>query len=129
MSHRPSAISSLSVGVDLVEVRRVEPDRRALRRAVRPARLHRARAGGLRDASGVAGGALGGQRGGGESAWGRGSARSATWTSRWCKTRRGCPHVHLHGRAAALAEALGLTRWARSILHDGGMAIAFVVAM
>ena len=40
-----------------------------------------------------------------------------------------CPHVHLHGRAAALAEALGLTRWALSISHDGGMAIAFVVAM
>jgi holo-[acyl-carrier protein] synthase len=39
-----------------------------------------------------------------------------------------CPHVHLHGRAAALAEALGLTHWALSISHDGGMAIAFVVA-
>ncbi len=39
-----------------------------------------------------------------------------------------CPHVHLHGRAAALAEARGLTRWALSISHDGGMAIAFVVA-
>jgi len=39
-----------------------------------------------------------------------------------------CPHVHLHGRAAALAEARGLTHWALSISHDGGMAIAFVVA-
>jgi holo-[acyl-carrier protein] synthase len=41
----------------------------------------------------------------------------------------GCPHVHLHGRAAALAEARGLARWALSIAHDGGMAIAFVVAI
>jgi hypothetical protein len=32
-------------------------------------------------------------------------------------------------RAARLAEALGLTRWALSISYDGGMAIAFVVAM
>jgi holo-[acyl-carrier protein] synthase len=41
----------------------------------------------------------------------------------------GCPHVLLHGRAAALAEARGLARWALSISHDGGMAIAFVVAV
>jgi len=40
----------------------------------------------------------------------------------------GCPAVILHGRAAALAAARGLTRWALSLAHDGGMALAFVVA-
>jgi holo-[acyl-carrier protein] synthase len=41
----------------------------------------------------------------------------------------GCPQVHLYGRAAGLAQARGLTCWALSLSHDGGMAIAFVVAM
>jgi holo-[acyl-carrier protein] synthase len=40
----------------------------------------------------------------------------------------GCPHVQVHGRAAELAARRGLTRWALSLAHDGGMAIAFVVA-
>lgn len=40
-----------------------------------------------------------------------------------------CPFVVLHERAAALAEARGLTRWAISLSHDGGMALAFVVAL
>jgi len=41
----------------------------------------------------------------------------------------GKPYVILHGRARALAEAQGLTEWAVSLSHDGGLAIAFVVAM
>jgi holo-[acyl-carrier protein] synthase len=41
----------------------------------------------------------------------------------------GCPHVHLHGQAAALAQARGLNCWAISLSHDGGMALAFVVAL
>ncbi len=41
----------------------------------------------------------------------------------------GRPYVILHGRARALAEAQGLTEWAVSLSHDGGIAIAFVVAM
>ena len=41
----------------------------------------------------------------------------------------GKPYVRLHGRAAGLAEAQGLTEWAVSLSHDGGLAIAFVVAM
>jgi holo-[acyl-carrier protein] synthase len=41
----------------------------------------------------------------------------------------GCPHVCLHGRAAELAQARGLNRWAISLSHDGGMALAFVVAL
>ena len=40
----------------------------------------------------------------------------------------GCPSVQLHGRAATLAAERGLTRWALSLAHDGGMALAFVVA-
>ena len=40
----------------------------------------------------------------------------------------GCPSVQLHGRAATLATERGLTRWALSLAHDGGMALAFVVA-
>jgi holo-[acyl-carrier protein] synthase len=41
----------------------------------------------------------------------------------------GKPYVVLHGRAATLAEAQGLTLWSISLSHDGGMAVAFVVAM
>ncbi|MFN2284866.1 MAG: holo-ACP synthase [Anaerolineae bacterium] len=41
----------------------------------------------------------------------------------------GKPYVILHGRAHALAQAQGLTEWAISLSHDGGIAIAFVVAM
>jgi holo-[acyl-carrier protein] synthase len=40
----------------------------------------------------------------------------------------GCPAVQLHGRAATLAAERGLARWALSLAHDGGMALAFVVA-
>ena len=40
----------------------------------------------------------------------------------------GCPAVILHGRAATLAVDRGLTRWALSLTHDGGLALAFVVA-
>jgi holo-[acyl-carrier protein] synthase len=40
----------------------------------------------------------------------------------------GKPYVVLHGHARALAETQGLTEWAVSLSHDGGLAIAFVVA-
>lgn len=43
--------------------------------------------------------------------------------------RSGKPYVTLHGRARTLADAQGLTEWAISLSHDGGFAIAFVVAM
>jgi len=42
--------------------------------------------------------------------------------------RSGKPYILLHGRAAALAREQGLSEWAISLSHDGGMAIAFVVA-
>lgn len=40
----------------------------------------------------------------------------------------GQPELRLHGCAASLAARLGLTRWALSLAHDGGLALAFVVA-
>jgi len=40
----------------------------------------------------------------------------------------GQPTVALHGRAKAIAESLGLTRWALSLSHSGEYAVAFVLA-
>ena len=40
----------------------------------------------------------------------------------------GQPELRLNGKALALAEARGLHSWAVSVAHDGGFAIAFVVA-
>ena len=39
------------------------------------------------------------------------------------------PALVLHGAAADRAEQLGLTQWALSMSHDGGLALAFVVAL
>lgn len=41
----------------------------------------------------------------------------------------GAPVLHLHGAAAALAAAQGLTVWSLSLSHDRERAIAFVVAV
>lgn len=43
--------------------------------------------------------------------------------------RSGQPYVVLHGRAKHLAAEMGLTTWSISLTHDGGVAIAFVVAI
>jgi len=40
----------------------------------------------------------------------------------------GEPGLHLHGRARQIAGALGLTEWAVSLSHSGGHALAMVVA-
>jgi holo-[acyl-carrier protein] synthase len=40
-----------------------------------------------------------------------------------------CPALRLHGAAAELAAARGLTQWSVSLAHDDGMAVAFVVAL
>jgi holo-[acyl-carrier protein] synthase len=42
--------------------------------------------------------------------------------------RRGKPLVYLHGRAQERAQELGLTEWAISLSHERAMAIAFVAA-
>jgi len=39
------------------------------------------------------------------------------------------PELRLHGRAAELARELGLSLWAISLTHDGGLALAFVTAL
>lgn len=38
------------------------------------------------------------------------------------------PVLALHGPTARLADALGIRRWHLSLAHDGGLALAFVVA-
>lgn len=42
---------------------------------------------------------------------------------------RGRPYVVLHGDAAKLAQAMGLTTWDISLSHTHDLAIAFVVAV
>ena len=42
---------------------------------------------------------------------------------------RGRPGLHLHGQAAALSTALGLTEWDISLSHDRTHATAVAVAM
>lgn len=38
------------------------------------------------------------------------------------------PRLALHGEAATIAARLGVTRWHLSLSHDGGMAVAYVIA-
>ncbi|MBB2909476.1 holo-[acyl-carrier protein] synthase [Streptosporangium becharense] len=40
----------------------------------------------------------------------------------------GRPELHLDGRAADVARELGVVRWHISLTHDGGVAIAYVIA-
>lgn len=51
----------------------------------------------------------------------------------WCEVEvhreeGGKPRLLLHGRAKARAEALGLSKWAVSLTHNRGSAVAVVVA-
>ncbi|MEU6407601.1 holo-ACP synthase [Microbispora sp. NPDC046933] len=41
---------------------------------------------------------------------------------------RGRPELRITGRAAEVARDLGVRRWHVSLSHDGGMAVAYVVA-
>ena len=41
----------------------------------------------------------------------------------------GKPHIHLHGRAALIAEDLGYTTWSVSLTHSQDMAAAVVVCL
>jgi holo-[acyl-carrier protein] synthase len=43
--------------------------------------------------------------------------------------RSGKPYLILHGQAQRLAEEQHLTEWSVSLTHDGGLALAFVVAL
>ena len=57
--------------------------------------------------------------------------RGVTWTDIEILSdpESGAPILHLHGDAATLAQAQGLTVWSLSLSHDRTHAIAFVVAM
>jgi holo-[acyl-carrier protein] synthase len=44
------------------------------------------------------------------------------------KDDNGRPAVRVTGRAAEVARELGVTRWHVSLSHDGGVAIAYVIA-
>ncbi len=46
-----------------------------------------------------------------------------------CRGASGEPVLHIYGKAQALADELGLTRWSLSLSHTRNQAIAFVVAM
>jgi holo-[acyl-carrier protein] synthase len=123
-----SAFCALAVGVDLVEVRRIaelmaDYGERFMRRVYTEHELTSCR--------------------------GRAASLAARWAAKEAAAKAlgtgigpvgftdievfmdeaGCPHLHLHGRAADLAAERGLSRWAVSLSHDGGMAIAFVVAV
>ncbi|MDO5494290.1 MAG: holo-ACP synthase [bacterium] len=52
---------------------------------------------------------------------------------RWhdCEVRtgeRGQPLLHVTGTVAAAAARLGIDRWHLSLSHDGGLAVAYVIA-
>jgi len=120
-------VNGLAVGADLVEIRRIaalleEHGDRFTGRVYTP--------GELADCAGRA-----------ESLAARWAAKEAvakalgtgigavTWQEiEVMRGESGCPAVALHGRAASLAAERGLTRWALSLAHDGGLALAFVVA-
>lgn len=58
---------------------------------------------------------------------------SATSEWRWRdvivhKAESGAPYLELTGQAAQRAATSGITRWHLSLTHDGGMAMAFVIA-
>lgn len=44
------------------------------------------------------------------------------------KDENGRPELRITGRAAEVALELGVTRWHVSMSHDGGVAIAYVIA-
>jgi len=128
IGHRPSAIGNLAVGTDLVEIDRIAGmvERYGARFTDRVFT-----AGELADCGG------------------RPASLAARWAAKEAAAKTlgtgigqigfrdievlrddaGRPTLQLHGEAAILAGALGLRCWAVSLAHDGGLALAFVVAM
>ncbi len=45
-----------------------------------------------------------------------------------CRETGGRPSLRVSGRAAEVAAELGVARWHLSLSHDGGVAIAYVIA-
>lgn len=120
----------LAVGVDLVEISRIARaverwGDRFLRRVYTPAEIARCRGRAPELAARFAAKeavskALG------VGIWWQGGIG---WTDVEVRQDRlGKPEVHLEGRAAQRAQALGLDVWALSLSHSGDQAIAMVVA-
>ncbi|OQA44552.1 MAG: Holo-(acyl-carrier-protein) synthase [Chloroflexi bacterium ADurb.Bin325] len=125
----------LAVGTDLVEVARIARaiDRhgaRFLRRVFTPAEL--AACGGAEPGAALRVESLAARWAAKEAvakALGTGIGHVAWLEIEVLQNGDGCPGLQLHGRAAALAAEKGLTRWALSLAHDGGLALAFVAAL
>ncbi|MFG3435671.1 holo-ACP synthase [Nonomuraea sp. NPDC047897] len=112
----------LGIGVDVVDIRRLEE---ALRRT--PGLRTRLFTEGERDlpahslaarfaAKEAVAKALGGPRG-------------VTHLEAEVRRREsGRPELHLTGRAAEVAYELGVKRWHLTLSHDGGVAVAYVIA-
>ncbi|MEX0887000.1 MAG: holo-ACP synthase [Phycisphaeraceae bacterium] len=63
-------------------------------------------------------------------ALGTGLAGGITWLDVEIeRAATGAPGVHLAGRAAAVADTLGVCRWTLSISHVAGMAMASAIAL
>jgi holo-[acyl-carrier protein] synthase len=121
-------MSQLAVGVDLVEVRRIaellaEHGERFTRRVYTPAEL--ADCAGRADSLAARWAA----KEAAAKALGAGIGAVSWQEIEVARGPGGQPVLRLHAAAAALAAEQGLTQWALSLTHDGGLAAAFVVAM
>lgn len=120
-------MGGLSVGVDLVEIRRVEGvlaryGERFLQRIYTPAERAYCRGRGRELAVRFAG------KEAVSKALGTG-LRGIRWREiEVLADPRGKPIVHLHGRARQRAAELGLTQFAISFSHEHELGVAFVVA-
>ncbi|MEI8165525.1 MAG: holo-ACP synthase [Chloroflexales bacterium] len=120
------------IGVDLTDIERVRKllagrRERTLQIIFRPTELEQVRAvAPLREASYVAGRLAAKEAV--LKALGTGIGPLAFHEIAITRTDAGQPGVQMYGRAAHLAEELGIRRWHLSISHERGMAIAFAVA-
>ena len=126
--HRPSSVASLAVGADLVEIARIAEmveryGARFTERVFTPGEV--ADCGG-RPASLAARWAA---KEAVAKALGTGIGSVGFCDIEVTRDGAGRPALALHGAAAGLAQESGLRRWAVSLAHDGGLALAFVVAM
>jgi holo-[acyl-carrier protein] synthase len=122
-----SGIGGLAVGADLVEVRRIDVlvkryGERFTHRVFTPGEL--ADCGGRAESLAARWAAKEAVA----KALGTGIGAMAWQEIEVLRGEYGCPVLRLHGRAQVLAAERGLTQWALSLAHDGGMALAFVVA-
>jgi holo-[acyl-carrier protein] synthase len=123
-----SGIGKLAVGADLIEVRRIDAlvegyGERFTTRVFTPGEL--AACGGRAESLAARWAAKEAVA----KALGTGIGVVAWREIEVLRGENGCPAVRLHGRAQIMADERGLTQWALSLAHDGGMALAFVVAM